>query len=759
MINTSEETRSFARSIVDTVREPLVILDKDFRVLAAGRRFYSLFQLTGEHTVGRRIYELGNVGWDTPELRLLFEAAIPERGVVEDFELRHNFETIGEKVLLLNARRMDGEGSRPALILLAIEDITGQSAVQQDLEKNSAMLEALLDFIPEGILITDANHVVQKVSRHAGELFGLPPEKLMHTDEPARLELLQLYWPTGERIARPDDLPLSKAAITGETYTNYEVTLKRDGVSRTLSANASPIRDSRGAIIGAIGGWRDITTRKLNVEELRQRTAQLEATIDSIPAGYIVYGPDRGIRRMNALAEKILGFTEEERNLSYEQRIGLLQVQTPDGEPFPIERIPSNRAFGGETVRNEIMKIVRPNRHFWLAVSAAPIVAGDGSLFGVVMEFADVTEELRIQEELRESVEKFRAVFEQAAVGIGRVSFDDARWLDVNTAFCRMLGYSVKEFKATPWPEITHPDDIDLDLTPFKQMAAGELDSYSVEKRFVHKEGHYVWARLTLSLVRDEQGRPDCEIAIIEDISERRQAEEALQHRTKELSAANHDLESFSYSVSHDLRNPLHTIGAFAGILAEEYAEGLDGEGREYLRRIDEGVGKMQRIIDDMLSLSRIGRQQVKRENVNLSAIVCDFLQELKSTNPDRQVDCIVQQNVQAYADPRLMHPALENLLRNSWKFTAKQETGRIEFGTTAREDQTTYFVRDNGVGFDMQYAQKIFEPFKSGHSDREFGGTGVGLSIVQRVIDRHGGKIWAESEPDRGSTFYFTLP
>ncbi len=755
----AKKTRLYAKSIADTVREPLVILDEDLRVVAAGRRFYHQFQLSGEHIEGCRIYELDNGRWDIPELRRLLEEIVPERGAVEDFELRYRFETIGERVMLLNARRLDGEGSGPALILLAIEDITRRSDAQENLERNSAMLEALLDSIPEGILITDANHVVKRISRHAGELFGLPPEKLMYTDEPARLELLQLYWPTGERIERPNDLPLSKAAITGETYTNYEVTLKRDGVTRTLSANASPVRDSRGAVIGAIGGWRDITERKRIEEELRRRTAQLEATINSIPAGYIVYRPDRSIRHMNEFAEQMLGFSEEERNLSYNLRIALLQVQMPTGEPFPIERIPSNRAFGGETVRNEKMKIVRPNRHLWLSVSAAPIIAGDSSMFGVVMEFADITEEVRIQEALRRSEEKYRAIFEQAAVGIARVGFDDARWIDVNAAFCRMLGYSAEEFKATPWPEITHPDDIESDLISFKQMSAGELNGYSVEKRFIHKTGHHVWARLTLSLVRDEQGKPDYEVAIIEDIRERKQAEEDLQRRTKELVAANRNLEAFSYSVSHDLRNPVHTIGVFADILAEEYAERLDGEGRDYLRRIDAGVKKMQAIIDNMLSLSRIGRQEVRREDVNLSALVWDFLQELKNTNPDRQVECIVQQNVLANADPRLVHPALVNLLRNAWKFTAKQEVGRIEFGIAGGKDNNTaYFVRDNGVGFDMQFAKKIFEPFKRVHSEREFGGTGVGLSIVQRAIERHGGEIRAEGEIGNGATFYFTL-
>lgn len=245
---------------------------------------------------------------------------------------------------------------------------------------------------------------------------------------------------------------------------------------------------------------------------------------------------------------------------------------------------------------------------------------------------------------------------------------------------------------------------------------------------------------------------------LLSEIAERKKTEEILRTTAEELASANRDLESFSYSVSHDLRNPLNIISGFAGILLEDYAGRLDEEGREYLRRVNDGVRKMKEIIEDMLSLSRIGRQEMNRRDVDLSAMVHDYLNEMKSTNHSRQAEFVVQENVYGDADPRMIHLALENLLRNSWKFTSKREVARIEFGATVKDDRTVYFIRDNGVGFDMQFADKIFEPFKRGHVEKEFGGTGVGLSIVQRVIKRHGGKVWAESEVGKGATFYFTL-
>lgn len=263
-------------------------------------------------------------------------------------------------------------------------------------------------------------------------------------------------------------------------------------------------------------------------------------------------------------------------------------------------------------------------------------------------------------------------------------------------------------------------------------------------------------------LARQQAEQSSRELLI--EVSQRKNTEEKLRTAFEELAAANRDLESFSYSVSHDLRNPLHTIGSFADFLMEDYADRLDEEGQDYIRRIDNGVKKMQALIDDMLNLSRIGRQEMKRENVDLSAIVRNYLEELESTEPKRKTEMVIQDNIHADVDPRLIHLALENLLRNAWKFTSKKENPRIEFGTLNEArwpsgvEVPVYFIRDNGAGFDKKFAQKIFEPFKRFHAEKEFAGTGVGLSIVQRVIGRHGGKVWAEGEVGNGATFYFTL-
>ncbi|MEZ4601667.1 MAG: PAS domain S-box protein [Syntrophotaleaceae bacterium] len=371
---------------------------------------------------------------------------------------------------------------------------------------------------------------------------------------------------------------------------------------------------------------------------------------------------------------------------------------------------------------------------------------------------------------LRASEEKFRAIFEQAGVGIGRVNFDDARWIDVNDAFCAMLGYSAEEMRLTPWPQITHPDDVDLDLIPFKRMAAGELDNYTVEKRFLHKKGHFVWARLTLSLVWDAEGRPDYEIAVIEDISERKQAEEELhrlnleleqrvQERTAALMAVNQELEAFTYTVSHDLRAPLRHITSFVDLMMNRYGKSLDETGNRYIRIIGDAGRRMSSLIDDLLTFSRIGRASLDKRKISLKTLVREVCKELTYEVEGRKIEWRIEELPQVEADPVLLRNVITNLVANALKYTRHRNPARIEIGCSESTDEIVCFVKDNGAGFDMRFADKLFGVFQRLHPQEEFEGTGIGLASVRRIIQRHGGRAWAEGEVDKGATFYFTLP
>jgi signal transduction histidine kinase len=234
--------------------------------------------------------------------------------------------------------------------------------------------------------------------------------------------------------------------------------------------------------------------------------------------------------------------------------------------------------------------------------------------------------------------------------------------------------------------------------------------------------------------------------------------EARVEQRTKELEASNQELEAFSYSVSHDLRAPLRTIDGFSLALQEDFADKLDAHGRDYITRVRNGVQRMGTLIDALLQLSRVTRTELQREQVDLSHVATLVFEELQLSETARTVRWTAQPDMIADADPRLMRVAFENLIGNAWKFTAKTPDAAIEFGSSLADGKTVYFIRDNGAGFDMQYVDRLFTAFQRLHGERDFKGSGIGLATVLRIIRRHHGSIWAEGEPGKGATFFFTL-
>jgi signal transduction histidine kinase len=247
-------------------------------------------------------------------------------------------------------------------------------------------------------------------------------------------------------------------------------------------------------------------------------------------------------------------------------------------------------------------------------------------------------------------------------------------------------------------------------------------------------------------------------VELQEEVEERKKVEKALEEYAQELQIANKELEAFSYSVSHDLRAPLRAMDGFSKVLLEDYAGNLDQQGKQCLEHIRSGSQRMGRLIDDILSLSKVVRAEIKLEKVDISGLATTIAAELKRTDPGRKVDFVIRQGLEATGDINLLNVALQNLLGNAFKFTSARPDARIEFGIERRDGQSVYFVRDNGAGFDARYIDKLFKPFERLHSEKEFPGTGIGLVTVQRIIQRHGGAVWAEGQVNRGASFYFTL-
>jgi light-regulated signal transduction histidine kinase (bacteriophytochrome) len=308
-----------------------------------------------------------------------------------------------------------------------------------------------------------------------------------------------------------------------------------------------------------------------------------------------------------------------------------------------------------------------------------------------------------------------------------------------------------------------------VDQWPLARILRGEkLHDMEVRFRQIHGGCQRVF-RYGGTLVQNPGGQPLMAVVTISDITERKRAAEVIRQlntdleqrvveRTAQLLTANNELEAFSYSVSHDLRAPLRSLDGFSQALLEDCADKLDSEGQDNLRRIRSSSQRMGHLIDDLLNLSRLTRVEMKRETVDLSKMAQEVADELRAAEPKREASLVIADGLVTQADPQLLRIALTNLFANAWKFTAKRPDARIEFGCSGVNGSKAFFVRDNGVGFDMAYAGKLFGAFQRLHAMNDFPGTGIGLVTVQRIIHRHGGRIWAVSAVEAGATFHFTL-
>jgi PAS domain S-box-containing protein len=286
----------------------------------------------------------------------------------------------------------------------------------------------------------------------------------------------------------------------------------------------------------------------------------------------------------------------------------------------------------------------------------------------------------------------------------------------------------------------------------------------NVEETAPAPDGVHTYITVKFPLL-DNAGTPFAVCGISTDITARKHAEEQvsqlnaeLERRVQELEASTRELDAFAYSVSHDLRAPLRSVHGFSDILLQDYDDKLDDDGRQCLERIQSNVARMGQLIDDLLRLSHVSRTGLNRQRVDIGAQAREIIDELRRAEPGRRVETVIGDALVTTGDPLLIRLALENLLANAWKFTGKREQASICVGAVRQSGGQVFFVRDNGAGFDMRYAEKLFNPFQRLHPVTEFDGTGIGLAIVHRILTRHGGRIWAESEPGKGCVFFFTL-
>jgi PAS domain S-box-containing protein len=394
-----------------------------------------------------------------------------------------------------------------------------------------------------------------------------------------------------------------------------------------------------------------------------------------------------------------------------------------------------------------------------------PVRDENGAVTGVLGVFWDVTNTKRAEEALRQANAYNRNLIEASLDPLVTIS-PDGKITDVNTATEKVTGGLRTELIGTDFSDyFTDPEKA---RAGYQQVfREGSVQDYALEIR--HRDGHTTPVLYNAALYRDEHGEAAGILAAARDITARRKAEEEVRKlnesleqrvrdRTAELEAANKELEAFTYSVSHDLRAPLRHVDGFSKLLVEDFGPRIPEEARHYLDRIQAGTRQMGQLVDDLLNLSRIGRREPSLQITGLNSLVEEVIAELKTENPGRRIQWKIASLPFVECDPMLMKQVLVNLLSNAVKFTRPREETVIEVGTQKREGHDEIFVRDNGVGFSMKFADKLFGVFQRLHRAEDFEGTGVGLATVQRIIHKHHGEVWAESELGRGATFCFTL-
>ena len=616
-------------------------------------------------------------------------------------------------------------------------------------QQRATMIQSVLEGIGDGVIIVDAD---------GKRIYNLAAKRILGIDLSGLAvsewnQKLLVFRPDQKTILPPDEFPTARA-LRGETVDDLEVFVRHAGAPKGIfiSASARPLRNDLGESQGVVAIFRDLTARR-RAEETRRQLAAIVQSTDDAMFSLDVEGLVTG---WNAGAERLFGWTAE--------AIMGKNPWPPTNTPESIER--RAKARRGERIdAYESEVVARDGRLVPVLISVTPLRDAAGSVVGTGVSIRDITASKREHEARL----RLAAIVESSSDAI--IAKDlDGTILSWNTGAERLYGYASSEAVGRNISLIVPPEHSDEIPAILQRIKIGErIEHYETVRR--RKDGEMVDVSITVSPLYNAGGTITGASAIARDISDRRRTEAEIRRlnadlerrvteRTADLVAANSDLEAFTYSVSHDLRAPLRAIQGFAQLLVERNEAQLDAEAKRYLGRVTAGTTLMSRLIDDLLALSRVGHQRLETQTVSTSGAVQRALDQLAPQLQGRAVELAIAELPECFAEPVLLEQVLVNLIGNALKYSRGREPARIVIGCQSDPGtkESVFFVKDNGVGFDMQYADKLFGVFQRLHRPDEYEGTGVGLAIVHRIIGRFGGRVWAEAEPEKGATFYFTL-
>lgn len=608
------------------------------------------------------------------------------------------------------------------------------------------------------------NRIAGRVARLGGWTIELPDHVLTWSDENCMIhDVAPGYRPTLEE-GIGYFLPEHRAIVAGYVAACAQHGTPYDFVLPKLTAKGRRIwvrsigeaqRDASGKIVRLQGAFQDITEQKAAEARSLALETQLITTLESITDGFCLIDKAWNVTYMNGQAERLLKRRRED-------LLGkTLWQEFPEAVGTCVEREYRATAQEQRTTRFEAFYLPLDT---WFDFHVYPTETG------LAIYFQDITQRRLEQAQLR-LLETAVSRLNDMVIITEAEAFDESgpRIVFVNDAFERHTGYSREDALGhTPqllWGPKTQRAELDR-----IRAAMESWQAVRAEIVYYTKAGNERWLETDIAPIADETGRFTHWVAVERDITERRQQqqeilslngalEERVLLRTAQLATANKEMESFAYSVSHDLRSPLNTIHGFSQLLLKMEADGVSEKGRHYLDRIRAGVEQMSELIEGLLTLAHLSREQIRSEHVDLSAIARHVELGYRTREPQRQAQVHIHEGLSAQGDPRLLSAVVQNLLANAWKFTSRQAQASIEVGSTPDAGgDPIFYVTDNGAGFDMAFAHKLFGTFERLHSPGDFPGTGIGLAVVKRVIERHGGCVWAESKPNEGATFYFSL-